>query len=324
MLQSLVDSFIKFLFGLNCDCTEAGILNFFIYNTIRASSVLILVSLLLAFVKSKINTQKLGEFLEKRNMLGLQYLGASMLGAITPFCSCSSISIFIAIIIGKVPFGVACSFLICSPLINELAIAMLISSFGYYVTFAYILTGLIMATFGGYLFDVLGLGKYLVNVDKASLNMCDCAKKRLRNDAILSDSKKSFKAIIGESFKILKSVIFYIIIGIALAALIRVYIPADFFQTYLAKNEILGVPVSVILGVPIYANGVAIIPFVESLVDKGVPLGIAMAFMMSAVGLSLPEMLMLKRVFSIKLILIFSITLAFMITLAGYLFCVLF
>lgn len=325
MLQAVVDKFIYFLFGADCNCSEATALNFFIFNTIRASAALLLVSILISFVKSKLKADRVGAFLERRNLFGIQYVAAAALGAVTPFCSCSSVSIFIALVVGKVPFGVACSFLICSPLINEFALAMMLNSFGYKVSFAYLCSGIAMASAGGYLFDLFGLKKYLANIDSISPNMCDCAKRRMRNESLSSGAKGgSFIASCRDSLVLLRGVIFYIAIGVGLAALIKTWAPEDFFERYLKVPELFAVPASVILGIPIYANNVAIVPLLESLVDKGVPIGVAISFMMASVGLSLPELLMLKRVFSVRLLAIFAISLAVMMTLSGYFFCLFF
>lgn len=324
MLQSVLDSLFYFFFGANCDCAELAALNFFLLNTIRASLILLLLSAFISVVKSRLKAEKLGRFLESKNFFGAQYVAAALFGAATPFCSCSSVSIFIALIAGKVPFGVACSFLICSPLVNEFALAMLLNSFGYSVAFAYLFAGLFMASLGGYLFDLFGLKKYLANVDSATSNMCDCAKRRMRDASLEKGAKRPFVSICLDSLKLLAKVAPYLVLGVGLAALIKAWMPENFFEKYLAVSEVLAVPLSVAFGLPVYANNVAIVPLLESLVDKGVPLGVAISFMMASVGLSLPEMAMLKSVFSLKLIAIFALSLAFMMILAGYFFCLIY
>lgn len=325
MLQIFVDRFTYMLFGADCNCAEATALGFFISNTLRASFVLLAVSFFISFLKSRIKAEKVGEFLEKKKLFALQYVAAAAFGAITPFCSCSSVSIFIALVVGKVPFGVACSFLICSPLVNEFALAMLLNSFGYELTFAYLCSGIAMASLGGFLFDLFGLKKYLTGIDSVSAGMCDCAKRRIRNESLSQKSAGySVFYMCRESLMLLKSVIPYIVAGVALASIIKAWAPDNLFESCLGVSEFAAVPISVILGIPIYANNVAIVPLLESLVDKGVPTGVAISFMMASVGLSLPELLVLKRVFTLRLLVIFASTLAIMMTLSGYLFCILF
>ena len=261
---------------------------------------------------------KLRNYLSTHKMYGLQYVLASLFGAITPFCSCSSIPLFIGFVKGGIPLGVTFSFLITSPLVNEVAVAMFLGAFGLKITLVYVFSGILLGIIGGYL-----LGKM-----KLEPLLSDWVKKLQEKSIIESEEweeekipfKDRLPDIVKGAWNIVKGVIIYVLIGIAIGGAIHGYVPEGFFQQYMSKDSLLAVPLSVILAVPMYANAAGIVPIIEEFVSKGIPIGTALAFMMGVVGLSLPEATLLKKVMTWKLIGIYFGTITLFIIISGYLF----
>jgi len=261
---------------------------------------------------------RLRVYLTTRKMYGFQYVFASLFGAITPFCSCSSIPLFIGFVKGGIPLGVTFSFLITSPLVNEVAVAMFLGLFGLKATLIYAGSGIVMGMIGGYVLGKMKLDRYLtdwvkqlqINSDKESVQW--------------EDEKTPFidrlPSIIREGWDIVSKVLVYVVIGIAIGAAMHGYVPENFFAQYLSADKWYAMPLAVLAGVPMYANAAGIIPVIQVFVAKGVPMGTAIAFMMAVVGLSLPEATLLKKVMTWKLIGIFFGTITLFIIALGYLF----
>ena len=299
--------------------TPIGIsVNFFFYDTIKILILLFLISSLMGIINAYFPIEKLRNFLINHKLYGLQYLFASLFGAITPFCSCSSVPLFIGFVKGGIPLGVTFSFLITSPLVNEVAVAMFLGSFGWKITLIYVLSGIILGTVGGFLLGKMGLSRYLSEWVKQI--QVDSEQQTAEWEENKIGFFKRLPTIIKESLKIVKGVLIYIIIGIAIGAAMHGYVPEQFFAEYLSSDKWWCVPFAVILAVPMYANAAGIVPVIEVFVAKGVPIGTAIAFMMAVVGLSLPEMTMLKKVMTWKLIGIFFGTITICIIISGYLF----
>ena len=266
--------------------------------------------------------ERLRNFLTSKKLFGLQYFLASLFGAITPFCSCSSIPLFIGFVKGGIPLGVTLSFLITSPLINEVAVAMFLGTFGWQVTLAYVFSGLFLGTVGGWILGKFNLDQYLT----------DWVKEIQKNTSVAQEAfeknKTSFfdrlPQILRDSWGIVRGVLLYIIIGIAIGAAMHGYIPDGFFEKYMSSENWYAVPLSVIIGVPMYANAAGVVPIIQVLVAKGIPIGTAIAFMMGIVGLSIPEATMLKKVMTWRLIGIYFGTVSLMFIISGYLFNMLF
>lgn len=264
---------------------------FFIYDTIKIFALLIILTHLMSLLRFYLPIEKVRDFLAKHKFYGLDYLLATMFGAVTPFCSCSSIPLFIGFLEAGIPLGVTFAFLITSPLINEVAIALLVSIFGWKVTALYVLAGILIGMIGGFILGRLKMEKYVEEF-----------VWKIKSDKIKKSEKEkmSFKKemllVSAEAFEITRKVALYVLFGVALGAMIHGYVPEGFFEKYLDGAGVFGVPIAVILGVPMYANASGVIPIIQSLVEKGVPLGTALAFMMAIVGLSLPEALILKKI----------------------------
>jgi len=262
--------------------------------------------------------EKLKNYLAKNKLFGLEYLFASIFGAITPFCSCSSVPLFIGFVRGGIPLGVTFSFLITSPLVNEVAVALFLGTFGLKATLVYAISGILLGTIGGWFLGKLKLEHLL----------SDWVKTLLANDQLKAEAyeeeKQTFRQRLPEitrsAWEIVRGVVIYVIIGIAIGAAMHGYVPENFFAQYLGSGAWWTVPFAVILAVPMYANAAGIVPVIQVFVAKGVPIGTAIAFMMATVGLSLPEATLLKKVMSMKMIGIFFGTVALFIILSGFLF----
>lgn len=258
--------------------------------------------------------QKLRSFLIEKKLYGLDYLFATLFGAITPFCSCSSIPLFIGFLEARIPLGVTFAFMITSPLINEVAIALFFGIFGLKITLMYFVAGISIGMIGGWILGKLKMERYVEDF------VWKVQAQKQNNRKEKKSFKKIFPKLSREAFDIIKKVAWYLIGGIALGAFIHGYIPENFFEMYLEHAGFWGVPLATILAVPMYANASAVIPIIESLVSKGVPIGTALAFMMAIVGLSLPEALILKKVLKWQLLATFFAVVTFGIILIGYLF----
>lgn len=318
MIQSFADWLVYEVFGLDSGSRLAVSVNFFFYDTIKILILLFFISVLMGVINAYFPIERLRHYLATHKMYGLQYLLASLFGAITPFCSCSSIPLFIGFVKGGIPLGVTFAFLITSPLVNEVAVAMFLGTFGLKVTLIYVVSGILLGVIGGIVLGKMRLSPYLSDW-----------VKQIQVDSSLQSNEwerehtafiKRLPVIIRDAWSIVRGVLVYILIGIGIGAFMHGFVPEGFFEQYMSKDNWLAVPLSVLLAVPMYANAAGIVPVIEVFVAKGIPLGTAIAFMMAVVGLSLPEATLLKKVMTWRLIGIFFGTVAFFIILSGYLF----
>ena len=312
-IEIFSDWLVYSLFGLESGSHWAEVLGFFINDTIKILLLLIIITHIMSLVRHYLPIDKFKNFLTRHKLFGLDYLVASGFGAITPFCSCSSIPLFIGFTQAGIPLGVAFSFLITSPLINEVAIALFLSIFGWKITVLYVVAGMIVGVVGGFVLQRFKMDKYIISLEAKKPCGCGCKKDKPTKKQI---ANKIFK----EAWEIVLQVLPYIIIGVGVGAIIHGFVPTGFFEGYLETAGFFGVPLAVILAVPLYSNASGVIPIIEALVAKGVPMGTALAFMMATVGLSLPEAMILKKVMKIKLLLTFFGIVTLGIILIGYLF----
>ncbi|MDZ7604689.1 MAG: permease [Cyclobacteriaceae bacterium] len=317
-LQTLVDYLTYGLIGLNAESHLGASINFFIYDTIKILILLFLISSLMGLVNAYFPVDRLRIYLTTKKMYGLQYFFASLFGAITPFCSCSSIPLFIGFVKGGIPLGVTFAFLITSPLVNEVAVAMFLGLFGIKATLIYAISGILLGTVGGFILGKFKLDRFLSDWVKEIQANSEQESERWEIDRTPFIDR--LPIIINEGWEIVRKVLVYVIIGIAIGAAMHGYVPENFFTEYLSADKWYAVPLAVILAVPMYANAAGIVPVIQVFVAKGVPLGTALAFMMAVVGLSLPEATLLKKVMKWKLIGIFFGTITVFIILLGYLF----
>lgn len=317
-VQNIADWLVYDVLNLNKGQHLTEALNFFIYDTIKILILLFVVIFFMGIVNSYFPIDKVRNYLSRKKLYGLEYLVASLFGVVTPFCSCSSVPLFIGFVRGGIPLGVTFSFLITSPLVNEVAIGLFVGLFGLKTTLIYLVSGVLLGTISGIILQKLKLEGYLTTWVKEVL------AKAQREQDMFQAEKQSFKhrlpIIWAEVVKILKGIIPYVLLGLAIGGLMHGYIPEGFFEKYMDKDNLFAVPIATILAIPMYSNASGILPVVQVLVAKGIPLGTAIAFMMGVVGLSLPEAMLLKKVMTLKLIAIFFGVVTLCIIISGYLF----
>lgn len=318
MIQQFADWLVYGVMGLDASSHLGVAVNFFFYDSIKIIILLFLISMLMGIVNAYFPIERLRNYLVTHRMYGLQYLLASLFGAITPFCSCSSIPLFIGFVKGGIPLGVTFAFLITSPLVNEVAVAMFLGSFGVRTTIVYVVSGIVLGMLGGMVLGRMNLDRYLSgwirDIQRQSEAQADAweAEKTSFFDRLPS--------IVRGSCDIVRGVLVYVLVGIGIGAAMHGFVPDGFFERYLAAGNWWSVPLAVVLAVPMYANAAGMVPVIEVFVAKGVPLGTAIAFMMSVVGLSLPEATLLKKVMTWRLIGIFFGVVTVFIIISGYLF----
>ncbi|MGA2912724.1 MAG: permease [Methanoregula sp.] len=310
-LQLFADWLTYLILGLVQGTPIASSLNFFIYDSIKVTLMLAVIVFGVAIVRTYITPHRVKKWVAGRTE-GVGNVVAAILGIPTPFCSCSAVPLFIGFVESGVPLGITFSFLIASPLINEVAAAMLLAMFGWQIVLIYIVSGLIIAIVAGVIIGRLHLESEVEEfVYKCKLH--DLAEK-------IMNWKDRVDFGISESKSITLKVLPYIIIGIAIGAVIHGYAPADFLVNIAGPDNPLAVPIAVLIGIPLYSNAAGMIPIMEVLTAKGMAMGTALAFMMAVIGLSLPEMIILRKVIKIKLLVFFAGILFVSFTLTGYLF----
>lgn len=322
MIQNFADWLVFSIIGLDNETALGSAVNFFVYDSINILLLLFLISALMGIVNAYFPVERLRNYLSSHRLYGLQYLLASLFGAITPFCSCSSIPLFIGFVKGGIPLGVTLSFLITSPLVNEVAVAMFLGSFGIKATLVYVISGILLGCVGGFVLGRMHLEPYLS--DWVKQVQLQSEKQTAEWEQERTSFMQRLPIVIRDSWRIVRGVLLYIFIGIGIGAFMHGFVPEGFFEQYMSRDNWYAVPLSVMLAVPMYANAAGIVPVIEVFVAKGIPLGTAIAFMMAVVGLSLPEATLLKKVTTWRLIAVFFTTVTLFIILSGYLFNFLF
>jgi uncharacterized membrane protein YraQ (UPF0718 family) len=310
-LQMFADWVTYSVLGLVQGTPLASSVNFFIYDSIKVTLMLAVIVFIVAIVRTYITPQRVKKWVAGRTE-GVGNVVAAVLGIPTPFCSCSAVPLFIGFVESGVPLGITFSFLIASPLINEVAAAMLFAMFGWQVALLYIVSGLIIAIVAGIIIGRLHLESQVEEF------VWKCKIHDQPDKVMTWKDRLTFAR--NESRDITLKVLPYILIGIAIGAIIHGYAPADFLVNIAGQNNPLAVPIAVLIGIPLYSNAAGMIPILEVLTSKGMAMGTALAFMMAVIGLSLPEMIILRKVIKIKLILIFAGILFVAFTMTGYLF----
>lgn len=317
-IQKLADWIVFDLLHLIRGNHLAEALNFFIYDAVKIVLLLFVVIFFMGIVNSYFPIEKVRNYLSRNKLFGLEYLMASLFGVVTPFCSCSSIPLFIGFVRGGIPLGVTFAFLITSPLVNEVAIGLFVGLFGLKITLIYVISGVLLGVISGLILSRFKLERFLTPWVKEVLANAEREEKVFVAEK--TPFKKRLPIIWNEVIKILKGIIIYVLVGIAIGGIMHGYIPEGFFEQYMSKDNFFAVPLATILAVPMYSNASGILPVVQVLVSKGIPLGTAIAFMMGVVGLSLPEAMLLKKVMTFKLIGIFFGVVTLCIIISGYLF----
>ncbi|MFA6897485.1 MAG: permease [Patescibacteria group bacterium] len=303
--------------GLAPESYLGSAVNFFVYDTIKIGLLLVVVNYIMAITRYYFPLEKARKILTKKRWLGLNYLMAALLGVVTPFCSCSSIPLFIGFLGAGIPLGVTFAFLISSPLINESSLYLFPTLFGWKVTILYNLFGLAIAVCGGMLIQKMHLEKYVI---PELLKF----KSRVEVEAENGGNKLKFRQLVSYFWKdgtsITKQIFPYVVLGVGVGAIIHGFVPGSLVEHYLSAKSWWTVPAAVLLGAPLYANSVSVIPIMEALIEKGAPLGTVLAFMTAVVTLSVPEALILKKVMRWQLLAVFFGITIIGIIIMGYLF----
>lgn len=318
MIQHFADRFVYNVLGLSPATSWGAAVNFFFYDSIKILLLLLCISILMGVVNAYFPIYKLRSYLITRRLYGFQYLLASLFGAITPFCSCSSIPLFIGFVKGGIPLGVTFAFLITSPLVNEVAVALFLGSFGVRATAIYVVSGILLGTVGGFVLGRFGLERYLSPWVRQLQDASQVQSAVWRQ--VHTPFLRRLPGIVRDAWSVVRGVVLYVVAGIGVGAAMHGFVPEGFFEQYMGPEHWYAVPLAVICAVPMYANAAGIVPVVQVFVAKGIPLGTAIAFMMGVVGLSLPEATMLKKVMTWRLVGIFFGTVTLFIILSGYLF----
>lgn len=317
-VQKFADWLIYGLFNIMPNSKQGDALNFFVFDTIKIFILLLVVTLAMGAINSYFPIEKVKNFLAMRKWYGLDYLVASFFGTITPFCSCSSVPLFIGFVKGGIPLGVTLAFLISSPLVDAVTVAIFFGMFGLKITMIYVVSGIILSMIAGFVLSKMKLEGLLTDWVQELLK-----KQQPSTLAEESPYRTFFERvpfIFKESMDIIKGVYLYVLFGIAIGGLMHGFIPIGFFESYLSKDNPFAVPIAVIVGVPMYSNTAGILPIMQVLVEKGIPLGTVIAFSMAVVGLSVPEGLLLKKIMTTKMLIIFFSVVSICIIISGYLF----
>lgn len=315
-IQLLADA-VNNSVGLTKESYIGSAVNFFVYDTIKIGLLLVVINYLMVITRYYFPLEKAREILTEKRWFGVNYLMAAILGIITPFCSCSSIPLFIGFMGAGIPLGITFAFLISSPLINESSLYLFPAMFGLKVTIFYNLFGLTIAILGGMLIQKLKLEKYVI---PELLNFKSRAQVETENGNIKMSIKQLIKYFWKDGLSITKQIFPYVILGVGIGAIIHGFVPTGLVEQYLSNKAWWTVPMAVLLGIPLYANSVSVVPVMEAMVGKGAPLGTVLAFMTAIVTLSIPEALILKKVMRWQLLAIFFGITTIGIIIMGYVF----
>lgn len=315
-LLPVVNWFVFSVLGMTKGEHLAEAIWFFAYEFPKVLLLLTLIIFFVGIVRTFFTPERTRKMLGGRKTI-IGNILAAMLGIVTPFCSCSAIPLFLGFVEAGVPLGVTFSFLIAAPMINEVAIVLLYGMFGWQVALIYVVTGLIIAIFAGWVIGLLKLEKWVEKWVYETKVGAGANEEKLKFSDRIRFGFESVKDIVGKVW-------LYVAIGILVGAGAHGYVPEDFMAALMGKDAWYSVPLSIIIGIPLYSNAAGIVPIVSVLIEKGASLGTSLAFMMSVIGLSLPEMVILRKVLKLPLILTFVGVVGAGIMIVGFLFNLLF
>jgi len=316
-LQPITDFIIDDIVKMEKGTHLTDTIRFFIFEVPKVLLLLTLIIFFVGIIRTFFTPERTRKFLEGKSLFAGNVL-ASLLGIVTPFCSCSAIPLFLGFVEAGVPLGVTFSFLIAAPMINEVAVVLLFGMFGWQTALIYVVTGLFISITAGFVIGKLHLEKWVE----------DWVFKVHVGTNTLEEVKQKFSDKINAGYFAVKDIVgkvwLYVIIGIAVGAAAHGFVPAEFMASFMGKDVWYAVPLSVLIGIPLYSNAAGVIPIVSVLIEKGASLGTALAFMMSVIGLSLPEMIILRKVLKLPLIFTFIGIVGIGIMLVGFLFNLIF
>ncbi|WP_339676521.1 permease [uncultured Zhongshania sp.] len=317
IFTKLADWLVYGVFGLVPDSKIGGAAHFFVEDTTKIFFLLIVMIYVIALVRASLDIERVRDYLAKNNKF-FGYLMGSTFGAITPFCSCSSIPVFLGFTSAGVPVGITMSFLLTSPLINEVAVLLLLSLVGWEITIVYVLVGMLIGIIGGVFLDLIHAEKLLQPFALKAYETATTSDGEYSHRPILSFSERHEFAKT-ELLDILSRVWKWVFVGVGLGAALHGFVPGTWFEENLGSGQWWSVPVAVLAGIPLYSNATGVIPVMESLIVKGLPVGTTLAFCMSTVAASFPEFILLKQVMTWKLLAIIFFLLLMSFTLVGWL-----
>ena len=311
-LNGLVQNLLTLL-GIDVTSRLGGSIIFFIYDVIKISILLFVIVFIISYVQSYFPPEKSKKIMGRFNGLGARIIGA-LLGTVTPFCSCSSIPLFMGFTTAGLPLGVTFSFLISSPMVDLGSLVLLTSIFGWKIAVSYVIVGLVIAVLGGTIIEKLHLENQVADFIRNAKNI---------NSVLPSDElsqKERFKSALDSVLQTLKKVFPYILIGVAIGAVVHNWIPQKWIENILGSKNPFGVILAAVCGIPMYADIFGCIPIAESLLAKGALLGVVLSFMMAVTTLSLPSMIMLSKAIKPKLLGVFVSICTLGIIIVGYVF----
>lgn len=317
IFTKFADLIIYQWFGMSRDSHLAGSLHFFIEDTTKIFALIVVMIYVIAWARAALNIERVRDYLSGKHRL-FGYFAAASFGAVTPFCSCSSIPLFLGFTQARIPIGITMSFLITSPIINEVAIVLLGSLLGWKFTACYVAVGILAGVVGGAFIDLIKAEKYLTPLAESAQGNAGAAGQHAEKKKMGMKDRHDFAA--DELKTIFSRVWKWVLIGVGLGALLHGIVPESFVVKYLGAGQWWTVPGATLLGIPLYSNASGVIPVAESLLNKGLPVGTTLAFMMSTVAASFPEFMMLKQVMKPKLLVIFFLLLLVMFTSVGWIF----
>jgi uncharacterized membrane protein YraQ (UPF0718 family) len=312
LIQPLADWISYSAIGLARDSHLGEAVAFFLYDVPKILLLLSGMVFLISIVRTFFSPERTRALLGGRRE-GVGNIFAAMLGIVTPFCSCSAVPLFIGFVEAGVPLGVTFSFLVAAPMINEVAVILLLGLFGWKVAAVYIVSGLVVAIFAGSIIGRLRMEKYVADFVWEVHRQGTVVEEKLTWPDRVERAWGSVKEIVGRVW-------LYVVMGIAIGAFIHGYVPEDALASILGEKAWWSVPVAVLIGIPLYSNAAGIVPIVGALIEKGASVGTSLAFMMAVIGLSLPEAVILKRVLKMPLLVTFFTVIAVGIILIGYMF----
>lgn len=309
------------IFGLSPDGKLGDAVHFFIEDVSKIYVLLIVMIYVIALLRASLNIEAVRDYLAGKHR-GVGYIMGSAFGAITPFCSCSSIPIFLGFTSAGIPVGITMAFLITSPLINEVAVLLLMSLLGWKFTILYVVIGMSVGILGGLFLDMIKAERWLqsfaADALKQAQNSSDTSYSPSNNATLTLNDRHKFA--ITESMQIFARVWIWVIIGVGIGAALHGFVPEGWINANLGEGQWWSVPAAVLLGIPLYSNATGVIPVMESLITNGLPVGTALAFCMSTVAASFPEFILLKQVMQWKLLAIVFVMLLSAFTIVGWIF----
>jgi uncharacterized membrane protein YraQ (UPF0718 family) len=319
IFTDLADWLTFILFGLSPNSKLGDAVHFFIEDTTKIFFLLVIMIYFIALLRASLNIERVRDYLAKKNRF-VGYLTGSVFGAITPFCSCSSIPVFLGFTSAGIPVGITMSFLLTSPLINEVAVLLLLSLVGWQITLMYVLVGMAVGILGGVFLDLIRAEKMLqpfaLKAYQSATPVADLDGDSVVKPTLSFRERHDFAK--NELWDIFSRVWKWVFIGVGLGAALHGYVPVSWLEGNLGDGQWWSVPLAVLLGIPLYSNATGVIPIMESLITKGLPIGTTMAFCMSTVAASFPEFILLKQVMTWKLLAIILAMLLFSFTLVGW------